>query len=225
MDEKVILDDFEITILPIMTTGTNCYVVCHLPTNELFVVDPAGEAKRIIRVIDEYLGELRYIFLTHAHYDHIGAAADLYDEYNVPGVIHKADSRMLRQAHHLAVAATGKPIRQLIGYRAFVKEPEFHFGGQQIQAIHTPGHTPGSVCYALEKFIFTGDTLRYEAADDTDGSQGNPQKLADSLKRLFERFSGRVILFPGRGKSWHISDARKWWKANNLHSTNPSLIA
>lgn len=212
MAEMLKIGEYEITRIVTGSEATNCFIVYHEPTNEMLLIDPGDEPRKISRALNENLGELRYILLTHAHHQNAGAAARISDEYSVPCAVQKGDLRLLRCMPQTALEEVGRVIEAPMGYRAFEGEPEFYFAGEQFFVTHTPGHTAGSVCYRFNGFVFTGDTLNHKTMTDTDCPGACPEKLDASIKKLFENCENNTVIFPGRGASWQLKQAKQWWE-------------
>ena len=190
----------------------NCYLVTHVPSRELAVVDPGDDADSIIRAVLESGARLRHILLTHAHHDHVGAVAALCRRFGLVCDIHKDDARLLRHAPMYALLFAHKQIEAPTPLRLFQDQPDLQLGERSIQVIHTPGHTFGSVCYDFGGFVFTGDTLLYQCVGRTDLPGSDAKTLAASVSRLVDRLPGDTVIFPGHGRQWTLSEAKNWWR-------------
>jgi len=199
----------------------NCYLVSHLPSGEQVVIDPGGNAENIIQAILAGGGSLRYIWLTHAHFDHVGAVAALYHRFGVVCNLYKSDLRLLRHAPMYALRFSGKQIENPAPFQAYDFPCQFQLGGRTVSVLSTPGHTPGSVCYALDGFVFTGDTLLFEIVGRTDMPGGEKLTLLNSINLLVKSLSADTVIFPGHGRSWTIGEAVVWWEKTN--NDPPSL--
>ena len=175
-----------------MTLGscmTNCYFVYREGESGVIFFDPAAQGDYIYEKMKEHGFEIEVILLTHGHFDHIGAVDALY-KHSAPAdrpkiVIHELDAPMLSDP--VLNAGAG-----LVGYEItapqatdLVREgDELTLAGLKIQVLHTPGHTPGSVCYLIEGELFTGDTLFDYGWGRTDLPGGNEEQMMASLKRI-----------------------------------------
>ncbi len=211
------MGDYQITSI---TTGKpwqeNCYVVRHLPSVELVVIDPGDRAEDIIEVIGNSGANPKYILLTHPHFDHIGAAARVGQYFKVFTCFHKADTRLFHHAPMYALRFGGKPVQLPASYCVYEDAPEFKLGTHHIEVIHTPGHTPGSACYNFGPFIFTGDTLLHRHIGRTDLPGANLDQLVNSVDYLLAHCPGETIFFPGHGQPWTITEAGEWWQEARL---------
>ena len=183
----------EVTVGPVQTC---CYLLFPENTEECLVVDPGDEAERIRKAAEGR--RIAAILLTHGHFDHIGAVSSLMD----PGtrlVIHPLDEKMLTDPDLNAG-------RLFMGQRITAPAPtdrvrdgeELTLAGLKIRVLHTPGHTPGSVCYLIGDDLFTGDTLFEHGWGRTDLPGGCGQDLAESLRRLMP-LAQRYPIHPGHG--------------------------
>ena len=161
---------------------TCCYILYQENEKECIVIDPGDEAKRI----REQAGDRRIaaILLTHGHFDHIGGVTQLMEE-GTRLVIHELDEPMLSDSELNAG-------RVLLRRNITAPPPtdrvregdELTIAGLKIRVLHTPGHTPGSVCYLIENELFTGDTLFEDGWGRTDLPGGDEHKMRESLKRM-----------------------------------------
>lgn len=161
---------------------TRCYILSREGGTECAVIDPGAEAERIRKAAGGK--RIAAILLTHGHFDHIAAVRDLA-EPDTRIVIHELDAPMLTDP--ALNASLGLLRRAVTAPEAtdLVKEgDEPEFAGLKAQVLHTPGHTPGSVCYLIEGELFTGDTLFDYGWGRTDLPGGSEEQMASSLRRL-----------------------------------------
>jgi len=186
-------------------------MVCHMPSIEAAVIDPGGNADDIIGTVLGDSVTVRRILLTHAHHDHVGAVAALCRRFRIACEIHKGDARLLRHAPMYALRFGGKHFEAAEPSNAFDGPWVIQLGLRQINVVHTPGHTAGSVCYDFGGFLFTGDTLLYHHVGRTDLPGGDATLLNRSIQNLLDIFPDDTVLFPGHGRVWTIGEARLWW--------------
>lgn len=162
----------QLTVPPI---GTNCYIFGDAASERCAIVDPGGDAAGILAAVQELGLEVSAIFLTHGHYDHVGALPELRRALpGVPVYLHPAD----RAARDGSLFPDPGPTEDCVdGDRILV-------GGLTVEVIHTPGHTPGGVCLKVGDTLFTGDTLFRGSMGRTDLPGGSYDQLMDSLRRL-----------------------------------------
>jgi hydroxyacylglutathione hydrolase len=172
-------------VVKTLTVGqleANCYIVIDENTGHAFIIDPGDEPDRIL----EELGEVKidYIFLTHGHFDHAGAAGEIKKATEAEIIINEQELPVYeRLRDHAAfwgfdVEAPPKPDifmgdgdELLVGDMAFI-------------VLHTPGHSPGGMCLYGEGAVFTGDTLFASSVGRTDLPGGSLQQLKESFRRL-----------------------------------------
>ena len=187
--------------------GTNCYILWD-ESGEGAVIDPADDAARILQVLAQEQISLRWVLLTHAHFDHMLAAGEILRATSAELMLHEADA-----------PALSDPIRNLTGLfgysrltvleaaRLLRENDAIHVGTTAITVLHTPGHTPGSCCYYDEAGgrLFAGDTLFAGSVGRTDFPGGSAATLHASLMRLME-LPDDVTVYPGHDEMTTIGD-------------------
>ncbi|MBQ4638911.1 MAG: MBL fold metallo-hydrolase [Clostridia bacterium] len=191
----------EIKTIVVGSLETNCYIVSLPERNDCLVIDPGDEAEKIMA--QTYGKEVSAVLLTHGHYDHTGAM----DAFSCPVYIHPADEIMLKDAAWSAMGE-GSPFQPRKGDLRFIMEgSRLHLAGMDIQVLHTPGHTPGCVCYQFDSALFTGDTLFRHGYGRTDLMGGNFSQLVMSLRRLY-RLDPETPFYSGHGAPSTIAKER-----------------
>lgn len=190
---------------------TNTYIVCDERTKEAMVIDPGGEAERIVEVLD-ILGveEIRYIFLTHCHADHIGGIHDLKEAKGGKILISREDSEGLYNKEISLADYVNMQIPDLEADSRIDDEDLIHVGDIEFKVISTPGHTKGSVSLYCEKerLIFTGDTLFSGTWGRTDLPTGNFGEIMASISDKLMLLPEETICYPGHGKTTMIQDEK-----------------
>ena len=199
----------KIETFPVGIIDTNCYVVTDENSGECLVIDPGDMSAELESVLDGK--NIKYILLTHGHYDHILAAAGLKQKTGAPVAIGKEDADCLHD-DDLSRAGLHFPLlQQKINADILLSGgSEIDFGGKKIKVIHTPGHTPGGVCYIFEdeRVIFSGDTLFRLSAGRTDFETGSDYDMALSLKSL-AALDGDYAVYPGHGPATTLDFERE----------------
>jgi glyoxylase-like metal-dependent hydrolase (beta-lactamase superfamily II) len=190
----------------------NCYLVLHKPSKAMLVIDPGGDADKIIEAVATMGGTVEAVVLTHGHPDHLGAAHQLETEYSVVTRAHLDESPVIASAGELNRSFTGQGQKGPASLETFEGEPTLSLGGAPIRVIHTPGHTPGGVCLDFGGFVLTGDTLFKNGVGRTDLPGGSEQALWASINRLLGLLGEDVVLLSGHGPDWTVREARRWWR-------------
>lgn len=179
--------------------GANCYLV--KVDNAAIVIDPFDVDRRIEDFFNDNKEKPKYILLTHCHFDHILGADKLREKYNAQIVIGEYDAEgLLDTSISLSTWAGHK--QEPFSADMLVKDGEkIKFGSDEIEVIHTPGHTAGSVCYKIEDVIFTGDTLFKSNIGRTDVPTGNYSAIIESINKLKSLSLKDIIIYPGHGGS------------------------
>ncbi|HHT04769.1 MAG TPA: MBL fold metallo-hydrolase [Hydrogenispora sp.] len=175
----------------------NSYLLWDEETLEAACFDPGGSPQEILAELTQNKLGLKYILLTHGHYDHIGGVNELKANTGALVAIHAADAAMLANPE-LNLSA-------LFGRQIVVKPDQLLtdgdvlcLGGQMLKINHTPGHTPGGISVSTSGLLFSGDTLFAGSIGRTDLPGGDQATLNCSLQRLV-RLPDETRVFPGHG--------------------------
>lgn len=169
---------------------TNCYLVWEEAASTCVVIDPGYEPEQVLSAVQKLGKQLEAILLTHGHFDHVGGVKELAAETGCKVYLHEADLSLPTQM-------TAGPLY----YTHTYKEGDFvELAGLSFRVLHTPGHTPGSVCLMSENVLFSGDTLFWGSCGRTDLPGGSWSTIRASLRRLAE-LPGDLEVYPGHGDS------------------------
>ncbi len=187
--ESIIVGPFEV----------NCYLAKDAASRLAVVVDPGADAEAVADRLRRAELTVACYLLTHGHVDHVSALAELADEFPAPAVMHPADARWaFESANRLEpyYAAPRRPSAAVV----FPENLRLTAGPWECRIIHTPGHSPGGVCYHFpeQNVIFTGDTLFQGTVGRTDLPGGDTRTLADSLRHL-RGLPEATRMYPGHG--------------------------
>ena len=191
--------DFSVKSFEVGPVAANCYILKDNDSNEGMVIDPGGNPDKILSAIKEMGVEVKLIALTHGHFDHIGGLDKVKNALNVPVAIHEADGEMLTDAKKNLSAFVGAP-GEMEKADVLLKDGDnISFGGCSLKVIHTPGHTPGGVCFYGGGALFSGDTLFAGSVGRTDFPGSSTEDILDSIRNRLAKVSGATKVFPGHG--------------------------
>ncbi|MBM4053569.1 MAG: MBL fold metallo-hydrolase [Planctomycetes bacterium] len=189
--------------------AVNCYIIGSKTDNTAAVIDAGGNVKEIVNILKKRNLTLKYIINTHAHFDHVGGVSELHDLTGAPFLLHKEDSPLLdflnEQSDFFGLPSIPKPIIN----KHLIDNEEIALGDDAIRIIHTPGHSPGCVCFLLNDTVFTGDTLFAGSIGRTDLYGGSIDTLINSVKTRLFTLEDKVLVYPGHGPVTTIGQEKK----------------
>ncbi len=187
---------------------TNCYIVQDEKTKETMVIDPGGEADTIIQMLNILNANLKYIYLTHCHGDHIAGVKQLKESKGGKILIHREDAEGLYNKDINLREHIGLTSEYLEADSRLDDKDILHVGELEFSVIHTPGHTKGgsSLYCKEEKLLFSGDTLFKGTWGRTDLPTGNFQDIINSICNKLLTLPDDTIVYPGHGNSTRIKD-------------------
>ena len=199
-------------ILPVGMLGCNCSVFGDEATREAIVVDPGDEIDEIEAILDRHALTLKAIVITHAHIDHIGGAARLKQKRGAPVYMNSNDQTLY---DHLDMQAAWlgmeTPDRTEIDTPAREGET-LRAGSTEFHVLHTPGHTPGSLCLWIpsEMKLVAGDTLFRESVGRTDLPGGDAHAIVRSIREKLFTLPENTVVIPGHGRTTTIAHEREF---------------
>lgn len=206
MNNHMILKRIKVTTH--LQEQTNCYIVMDEKTKETMVIDPGGDCNAILEMLDIIEGKLKYIYLTHCHGDHIGAAPELKEKRGGKILIHYEDAEGLYNPDINLVGYIGMDEMTLEADSRVQDNDLIHLGDLEFRVIHTPGHTKGgsSLYCEEEHLLFSGDTIFKGAWGRTDLPTSDFQAEMDSIMTRILILPKDTIIYPGHGRSTMVRE-------------------
>lgn len=174
------------------------YIVACPQNRDAVIIDPAGDEDKLLALIETERLRIKYILNTHGHADHVLGNSKMKNFLKVPVCMHEADDRFFNDpaVREKSSQELGLPPSDPADIK--LKDGDIlEVGSLNIEVIHTPGHTPGSVCFLVGKNLFTGDTLFVGAAGRTDLIGGSLNTLIKSIKEKLIVLSKQTLVWPG----------------------------
>ena len=199
-----------ILTLPLGPIQTNCYIVGDEASKAAVVIDPGDEAPRVLSVLAERQWELRHILLTHAHFDHIGAVADLAEAARAPVAIHPLEKPLLRARG--GALLFGLDIRPCPEPDLWLEPGRpLEIGPLRFEVLFVPGHTPGHVAFHAPEAhaVFSGDVLFREGIGRTDLPGGNYAQLMHSIREVLFTLPDDTVVCSGHGTATTIGAEKR----------------
>jgi glyoxylase-like metal-dependent hydrolase (beta-lactamase superfamily II) len=176
-------------------------------TREGVLVDAPAETEKILRRLNRVNPiSIKYLLLTHNHVDHIGALSQLKCKLKVPVVVHSLDTMNLPSLPDILLE----------------DDDNLFFGKMRLKVLHTPGHTPGSVCYLINRHLFSGDTI----FPGGPGKTRTPSDFKQIIKSITEKIfvlPEETQIYPGHGETTTLRDEKKKFAVFSSQPHNPNL--
>ena len=185
--------------------GTNCYLVrADRDATDAVVIDPGDEAAEIERALESLGAGCAAILLTHSHYDHFGALADLADATGAPVWLPEGELDVFRRP---AAFFPGVAMRDFTGEATLLSGGEtVDAAGIAFQVLHVPGHSPGHLSYYADGSLFSGDVLFSGSVGRTDLPFGDWDTLLESIRSLADAYPPETIVLSGHGPATTLGD-------------------
>jgi len=204
MDENLIIKR-----LVVGSLSANCYIVGNADTKEGMVIDPGGNPEVILKAITDFGFDIQTIILTHGHSDHIAALYDIQERTGADVAIHIEDADFLEGRGSFS-SMFGISYKTPESPDKLVREGDIiEMGNTRFTVVHTPGHTPGSICLLSENKVFTGDTLFYRGIGTTLMPGSSRRQLIDSIQTRLMVLPDDFKIYPGHGRETTIGTERK----------------
>ncbi len=204
----------QLKVLTFNPVQENTYLLFN-ENNECIIIDPGcyydNEKEALIVAIDENSLQPKLLLNTHCHLDHVFGNKFISEKYKLTLHLHKAEEQMLKLAPASGLMFN-LPFDNYAGDFIFLNEGDIiNLGSDKLQVIHTPGHSPGSICFYCEKqkFIIGGDVLFYNGIGRTDLPHGNHEQLIQSIKEKLFMLPDDIKVYSGHGIETSIGGEKK----------------
>ena len=188
----------------------NNYLIIDETTNEAALIDCSCFDDEILTVLEDSNIKLKYILLTHGHFDHITGLNDTDEDVKV--LMHSADMDWIKELNTY-LPMVGMPSMKTPRIDKYISDGDIiRIGSLEIKVIHTPGHTQGGVCYYINGNLFSGDTIFKEAVGRCDLPGGNFDQIVESIENKIFTLPEETIIYPGHGKTTTVG----WEKEHNM---------
>jgi glyoxylase-like metal-dependent hydrolase (beta-lactamase superfamily II) len=197
-------DSIQIERLSLGPFGTNSYPLICQKTGDSVIVDAPGDAEKVVKRLEGT--HPKYILMTHNHMDHVDALAALKSALNVPLAAHEDD-------------AGGLPVKP----EQFLNDGDtISFGEIQLKVLHTPGHTPGSLCFLTGNYLISGDTI-FPGGPGKTWSPDDFKKIVESLMNKIFTLPDDTEIYPGHGDATILRKEKQAFEAFSSKPHNPNL--
>ena len=170
--------------------NNNGYIIADPKTKEAYIIDAPAQVSVLLAEAADY--HVKAVLITHSHPDHIAGYTDLKLSTDLPVGIHIADANKLPEAPEFYLE----------------HDMELNVGSQKFKTLHTPGHTPGGVCFVSDQFLISGDTL-FPGGPGMTRSPQSFREIVQSISNQLLILPGNALVLPGHGLNTYISDARE----------------
>ena len=185
----------------------NNYLVADAETKEAVIIDCSCDDDEIINWAKEQGFTIKYILLTHGHFDHVLGVNHYHKTHGIDSYLHQADLSLLSRINEYTTWLKFPEV-QIPEVKSFDSNTPFSVGKYPIEVIATPGHTVGGVCYLIDGNLFSGDTLFHGTCGRTDLKESDETAMQNSLALLFKKLPDKTPVYPGHGAPTTIGHER-----------------
>lgn len=189
-------------IIPVTAFAQNCSLIWCENTKEAAIVDPGGEAEKIIRQVSEQGIKVTQILLTHGHLDHVGATTKVAEHFGIPVFgPHESDTFLLESLPLQSQRFGLEKCQPFTPSRWLSEGDTLKVGEIELNVLHCPGHTPGHVVFFAqsERLLISGDVLFSGGVGRSDFPRGNHHDLISSIKQKLLPLGDDITFIPGHG--------------------------
>jgi len=188
----------------------NNYLVIDETSKQAVLIDCSEKKQEIIDEVQKSGINVKYILLTHGHFDHVLGVNDMQKVLDASAYLQKEDLLQLETTSGIMAAFGLQGAQNPVVNHFFNDGDEFTIGNTKIKVIATPGHTEGSVCFLIDDCLFSGDTLFKECYGRTDLMGGNFQKIKNSLTNILFNLDNNLTVYPGHGPSTTLEHEKQF---------------
>lgn len=197
--KKVVVGNFQ----------ANCYIAGEEKAGRGVIIDPGGDARRVLDIVEENKLEIVYIIATHAHIDHIADLKRVKELTGAQFLLHPGDAPFLEKPE-LNLSSLLQDPRTFPSPERFIRDEEkLRIGEVEFRIIHTPGHTPGSISLIVDRCAFTGDALFAAGIGRVDLPGGDFKTLQRSIRERIYSLPEETRVFPGHGPETSIKKEKR----------------
>ena len=189
--------------LPPGILQSNAFLV--ISNGEAAMIDAGVSYEIVEKELIDNTAVLKYVFLTHSHFDHCHFVDEIRESCDAKVCIHELESEALADSHENLSYYAGQPIVRENPDLTLSEGDVFTVGDETLKIIHSPGHSKGGICISVNGYLFTGDTLFKGAWGRTDFPDGNEKELLASIERILEEFDDNVVVHSGHGAETRIA--------------------
>jgi len=189
----------DVRMLTVGPVQENCFIVRPVGAEKALVIDPGDEAPRLLAVISELGVTVEAILLTHTHFDHVGAVAELARATGAPVYCPELEVHILANINDYMRLPGFGPFEDYDADETVAGGEVLELAGMSIDVVSTPGHSPGHVTYVMpaEGVMFSGDVLFQQSVGRTDLPGADWPTLAASIKTLLDTYPDETRVHPG----------------------------
>ena len=190
--------------------ANNNYLLIDEESKEAALIDCTDYISELGAVLKEYDAKLKYILLTHGHFDHIMGVPKIKQEFGAKVYLHKDDKELVDNSDEFMISVGMQPFEHPEIDKYIDENEEIYLGKNKIRIIHLPGHTQGGVGYLVDGMLFAGDSIFLESVGRTDLPGGNHKQLIESIKNKIFSLDGDTILYVGHGTKTTVEHEKKY---------------